>query len=319
MLDYDFLDPGCLRAFVAVAETSSFTRASERLHLTQPTVSLQIRRLEDSVGQTLFRRDPQTVRLTDAGESLLGYARNLLDVMGQARRQFAQPPLEGTVRFGLVEDFANSTPLVEVLGRLRRRHARFELFTETGNSNELFRRLEAGSLDLVLAKRRLGEARGEGLCRQPFVWAGRAELLGLDPQEAVPLVLYPPDSLPREIILDGLRRAGRRWSVRFVSGSYGARRAALLAGLGVTAFGLGMIPADVELLPSGLLPTLEDTECALARNPLSVDKVVVAFGEILRTVAPLLIGRLIEEQTLLIPKDSRASQADSSTVLPPST
>ena len=68
----DFLEPERLRAFVAVAETGSFTRAAERLHLTQPAISVQIRRLEESVGKALFERDSQTVRLTGAGRGGVG-------------------------------------------------------------------------------------------------------------------------------------------------------------------------------------------------------------------------------------------------------
>jgi hypothetical protein len=67
MMDHDFLEPERLRAFVAVAETGSFTRAVERLHLTQPTVSVQVRRLEEYIGWPLFERNAQFDRLTVEG------------------------------------------------------------------------------------------------------------------------------------------------------------------------------------------------------------------------------------------------------------
>jgi DNA-binding transcriptional LysR family regulator len=75
MIAHDFLEPERLRAFVAVAETGNFTRAAQRLHLTQPTVSVQVRSLEDSIGRSLFDRNAQVVRLTTDGEAMLGYAR----------------------------------------------------------------------------------------------------------------------------------------------------------------------------------------------------------------------------------------------------
>jgi DNA-binding transcriptional LysR family regulator len=163
MIDHNFLEPERLRAFVTVAEAGNFTRAAERLYLTQPTVSIQVRRLEESIGRSLFDRNTQFVRLTSDGEAMLGYARELLAVLGRARRQFAQPPLEGSVRFGMVEDFG-ATVLLEMLGRLRREHPRFELITETGLSPVLLRRLDAGSLDLVLVKRIPGRHQGTFLC-----------------------------------------------------------------------------------------------------------------------------------------------------------
>ena len=85
MIDSDFLEPERLRAFVAVAESGNFTRAAERLHLTQPAASMQVRRLEESIGRSLFERNAQFVRLTDEGEALLGFARELLGVIGRAR------------------------------------------------------------------------------------------------------------------------------------------------------------------------------------------------------------------------------------------
>jgi DNA-binding transcriptional LysR family regulator len=124
-----------------------------------------VRSLEESIGRSLFDRNAQFVRLTTDGEAMLGYARELLAVLARARQQFAQPPLEGLVRFGMVENFG-ATVLPEILGRLRREHPRFEVITETGTSPDLLRRLDAGSSDLVLAKRVAGRQQGAFLCRQ---------------------------------------------------------------------------------------------------------------------------------------------------------
>jgi DNA-binding transcriptional LysR family regulator len=175
MVDNDFLEPERPRAFVTVAETGSFTRAAERLHLTQPTISTQVRRLEESIGRALFERNAQFARLTSDGETMLGYARELLEVIGRAHRQFAQPPLEGSVRFGMVEDFG-TTALPSILGRLRQDHPHFELTVETGLGSDLVRRLETDSLDLILTKRVSGRYDSPALCRQNLVWVGRSGL-----------------------------------------------------------------------------------------------------------------------------------------------
>lgn len=299
MLDIDFLEPERLRAFVAVAETRSFTRAAERLHIAQPSVSTQVRRLEESVGRVLFQRLPASVELTKEGEAMLGYARELLEVIGRARRQFAQPPLEGSVRLGLVEDF-NLTALPEILGRLRRQYARFELFVGSGTSATLLPQLRAGELDLVLTKRIAGGTEGELIAGQKLVWVGRPGVLERE-GDVVPLVLTPPGTVPREIILTALRQAGRRWSVRFEAANITGLRAAVLAGLGVTAFGVGMIPPDLAPLPAATpLPALSEAEFVLALNPHSTDPVVAAFANLLRQVAPIIIGRLEEEQAEML-------------------
>jgi DNA-binding transcriptional LysR family regulator len=297
MIEHDFLEPERLRAFVAVAETGNFTRAARRLHLTQPTVSVQVRSLEDSIGCALFDRNAQFVRLTTDGEAMLGYARELLAVLARARQQFAQPPLEGLARFGMVEDFG-ATVLPDMLGRLRREHPRFEVITETGTSPDLLRRLDAGSLDLVLAKRVAGRQQGAFLCRQRLVWVGQPSVLKRE-NDIVPLVLYPASSVSRQIILQTLRENGRRWSVRFESASFSSLRAAVLSGIGITAFGLGMLPEGLSPLPRSTLPRLADAEFVLDQRPGNTDRVVAAFGSILSRAAPRIIQQLAENQRLL--------------------
>jgi DNA-binding transcriptional LysR family regulator len=298
MMDSDFLEPERLRAFVAVAESGNFTRAAERLHLTQPAVSMQVRRLEESIGRSLFERNAQFVRLTDDGEALLGFARELLGVIGRARRQFAQPPLEGSVRFGMVEDFG-TTLLPFILSRLRREHPHFELSIETGLGIDLNQRLEAGSLDLILTKRVAGPEKATALCRQNLVWVGQPGVFESG-SDTVPLVLFPLPAASREIILRTLREHRLRWSIRFESASIASLRAAVLAGIGVAAFGIGMIPDGVSVLPRSLLPSLADTEYRLDWRPDCKDPVVTTFGSILQVTAPLIIQRLVDEQMPLV-------------------
>jgi DNA-binding transcriptional LysR family regulator len=236
---------------------------------------------------------------------MLGYARELLTVLTRARRQFAQPPLEGTVRFGMVEDFG-VTVLPEMLGRLRREHPRFELTTETGTSPDLLRRLDTGSLDLVLAKRVSGRQQGAFLCRQKLVWVGEPSVLQRE-KEVVPLVLYPAPSVSRQIMLQALRENGRRWSVRFESASFSSLRAAVLSGIGVTAFGLGMVPQGLNPLPRSILPRLANAEFVLDERPDNTDPVVAAFGSILSRAAPRMIQQLAKNQRLARPGQTRAN------------
>jgi DNA-binding transcriptional LysR family regulator len=107
-------------------------------------------------------------------------------------------------------------------------------------------------------------------------------------------------SISREIILRTLREHGLRWSIRFESGSIASLRAAVLAGLGVAVFGVGMIPNGVNVLPPSLLPELADAEYLLDWRPDCTDRVVVTFGSILRLIAPLIIQQLVDDQTPLL-------------------
>src|ERR1700738_998339 len=100
------LDLDLLRSFVSVVDAGGFTRAGERVHRTQSTVSQQIKRLEGDIGRPLLTRAGKDVTLTEAGERLLAYARRLLALAEEARDVVSRPGHEGAVRLGVPEDFA---------------------------------------------------------------------------------------------------------------------------------------------------------------------------------------------------------------------
>src|SRR3712207_5360444 len=99
------LDLDLVRAFVTIAEVKSFTRAGERLGRTQSAISLQIRRLEERLGVSLFARDPRRVVLTPEGEAVLPRARRLLRMNDDLVAELQADDLEGEVRLGAPEDF----------------------------------------------------------------------------------------------------------------------------------------------------------------------------------------------------------------------
>ena len=100
------MDIGLLRSFVSVVDAGGFTRAGERVHRTQSTVSQQIKRLEDMVGRPLLERNGKQATLTEEGERLISYARRILALEQEARDVVARPVVDGVVRLGIPEDFA---------------------------------------------------------------------------------------------------------------------------------------------------------------------------------------------------------------------
>src|ERR1019366_6250070 len=120
------LDLELLRSFVSVVDSGGFTRAGERVHRTQSTVSQQIKRLEDDVGQPLLNRSGKDVTPTKAGERLLSYARRLLSLAEEARDVLARPGPEGAVRLGIPEDFA-AYRLAKLLAAFSRSHPTLRL------------------------------------------------------------------------------------------------------------------------------------------------------------------------------------------------
>ncbi|HEY3602674.1 MAG TPA: LysR family transcriptional regulator [Chthoniobacterales bacterium] len=141
-----------LRYFVAVAEEGSFSRAAEREHVSQPSLSQQIQKLEAELNQPLFDRLPRAVVLTEAGRCLLDYARRILTGIADARDCVAalEQEVAGRLAVGAVPSIA-----LYVLPRLIRRFQQsypkvtFELFEDT--TDKLAQRLEDGTLEVVLA------------------------------------------------------------------------------------------------------------------------------------------------------------------------
>jgi DNA-binding transcriptional LysR family regulator len=256
------LDPVLLQTFLAVAQTRSFTRTAERLGLRQSTVSQHIRKLEQEAGRRLFVRDTHSVTMTADGEAMVEFARGILAANERAERYFAGSELRGRLRFGASEDFVASL-LPDVLRQFVRTHPLVEFELVVGLSGELNERLARGELDLVCAKRRPGEDRGRVVWRDRLVWVSGG-LPRLDPSAPVPLILYSPPSITRDIALAALERSARAWRIVCTSGSLSGLRAAALAGLGVTNFPAALIPAGLAEIAGGHgLPDLGTVEFVL--------------------------------------------------------
>src|SRR4029077_14953199 len=248
-------DPTLLTTFVTVARARNFTEAGRRLGLQQSTVSQHVRRLEEAASRRLFVRDTHSVALTTDGEAMLGLAQGILEANERARRYFAGSKLRGRVRFGASEDFVQSR-LPEVLREFTGAHRAVDLELTVGLSGGLLQALDAGELDLVLVTRRPGEDRGRLVRREKLAWVGSDQAL-LEPDRPLPLILYPPPSISRAIVLEALERTGRSWRIVCTSSSFSGLNAAALAGLGVTVQADGFVPPGLTVLaPSPALPEL---------------------------------------------------------------
>lgn len=264
------LDIDLLRAFVSVADLGSFTRAAEALLRRQSTLSLQVKRLEDGLGRRLLDRSARRVRLTPAGEALLGEARHMLELNDRLLATLDLPVLEGRVRLGTPEDFA-TTHLPQVLARFAETYPAVQLEVTCDLTMTLLGRFRHGDFDLVLVKREPERSdRGVRVWREPLVWVA-SERLALERDRPLPLVVSPPPCVYRKRAVDALDRARRRWRVVYSCASLAGQHAAVRAGLGVTVLPKDMVPPGlVAVERRSLLPDLHDTEIALlARRGLS--------------------------------------------------
>lgn len=258
------LPPELLRTFIACCEAGSFTGAAERVHLSQSTVSQHVRRLEDLLDRPLFERDTRSVRLSPSGHALKLYASRILTLMDEAVGQVCGPPLQGLIKLGLAEDFAVHR-LTNALADFVMRNPGVELNVSTGLSGDLFAAFDRGEHDVVLAKRLQGNPRGQLIRTEPLRWCGSTEhpaLLDLDP---LPIVIHPEPSVSRQRMIEVLEGAGRRFRVSLESSSLAVLRSAILAGVGVGAFGEYVMPEGTQQIDSGL-PELGDLEYVVCRG-----------------------------------------------------
>lgn len=261
------LDLELLRSFVSVVDAGGFTRASERVHRTQSTVSQQIKRLEDDFGRVLLNRNGRTVTPTEDGERLLSYARRILSLAEEARDVLARPSSEGAVRLGIPEDFA-AYRLTKLLAKFARSRPGLRLDVRADQSKYLRRDLERGELDLALLKRDAGEKGGIAVWPERVHWVtSRANPIDIK-ANSVPLIFFPTGCLYRNRAIHAIEAAGRTWHMAYTSSSLSGIQAAVAAGLGLSILPDIAIQNDHRVLTAkeGFAP-IDKTEVALVAAP----------------------------------------------------
>lgn len=266
-MEMPVLDLELLRSFVSVVEAGGFTRAGERVHRTQSTVSQQIKRLEEDVGQVLLHRDGKDVRPTEAGERLLSYARRLLTLAEEARDVLREPDSEGAIRLGIPEDFA-AYRLAKLLGAFSRSHPTLRLDVRADQSKHLARDLERGELDLALYKREAGGKDAIAVWPERVHWVtSKSHPVDVD-APSVPLIGFPLGCIYRAGAIHALESAGRAWHTAYTSSSLAGIQAAVAAGMGLAILSEMSIQADHRVLTAkdGFAP-INRTEVALMAAP----------------------------------------------------
>ncbi|AWK86275.1 LysR substrate-binding domain-containing protein [Azospirillum thermophilum] len=284
------LDIDALRAFVTVADAGGFTAAAERLGRTQSAISVKIKRLEDALGRRVFERTSRSFAVTRDGELLLGYARRLLELNDETVRRFAEPAAEGDLRLGVAEYFVPQH-LATVLGRFAKVYPRVNVEVQVGMSSEMVAALDAGDLDLVIAKRENGERRGRMIWRDPLRWAAPVSFTLPDPSLPVPLCALRAPCMFRGLAIKALAETGRPWRLVYTSSSMIGVQAAVRAGLGVTVLGESSVVEGMRVLgPEEGLPELGEVEIAVfgetARNRRLAEPLVGFILDSLRALRP---------------------------------
>ena len=260
------LDPDLLRSFVLIAEGGSFTRAAQAVGRTQSAVSMQIRRLEEILGQPLLLRGTRGVEPTQHGLWLLERARRLLALHDEIHSTFRQPAVAGAVRLGSPDDYAIRW-LPGILARFAASHPAVQVEVICAPSNELAERLEEGELDLTLISEgnEPPGARPRWLWRGPLFWVGTEEVARRRP---LPIALASCGCSWRKAAVAALDAADVPWRMAYTAASLSGSLAVALAGLAVTVAMPAPLPEGLRVLGTAeAMPVLPDFGIGLLRGP----------------------------------------------------
>ncbi len=280
------LDMDVLRTLAVAMDLGGFGKAADRLGRSQSAVSLQMRKLEERIGRPLFRRQGRSLALTDAGDVVLGYARRILELNDQAVAVARGISVEGSVRFGVPQDFGD-TWLPGVLARFTRTHPSVLIEARVDRTHKLVDRIAHGGLDLALlwgSPPPLPNA--ITVRRLPMAWIGQKGN-SYAQGEKIPLALFEPPCVFRQPGIEALEKAKRPWRLAFTSPSLSGLWAAAAAGLGITVRTALGVPAQLAVLGrSNGLPKLPHIELSLYAAEGNPSQAVVRLRDILLDELP---------------------------------
>jgi len=242
------LDMTALRSFVAVAEAGGVTRAAGFLNLTQSAVSMQLKRLEENLGQSLLDRSARQIGLTAQGEQLLGYGRRLLALNDEVYARLTDTSFEGEITLGVPSDIVY--PYIPgVLQRFAAEYPRVKVQLISSYTNRLKRQFARGECDLILTtEESIGEG-AETLATLPLVWVGSP---GGQAWKSRPLRLaFEYACLFRTGVQSALDHAGIPWEMAVESDSTRTVEASVTADLAVHATVSGTLPGYIEQIDHG--------------------------------------------------------------------
>lgn len=280
-----------IETFYWAARLGSFTQAAERLGATQSTVSMRLQELERDFGAALFDRSQRTARLTPKGRELVAYAEEMLRLSAEMReRMSGTEALPGIVRLGVAE-MISLTWFPELVKRIHARWPRIRLEIDEALTRDLVARLEAGTLDLVLAPGRIpGYARTTvSLGTVEFAWMASPALglpegvLGPKDVQNWPVIALARESHHHSSIEEWFRLAGATCRRIDTCKSLGVAASLAEAGLGLT-----LLPARhfAVAVSAGRLRRVE-TAPPLAPVEFTATGALDSIAPAIRTIAAL--------------------------------
>ncbi|EJN05261.1 LysR family transcriptional regulator [Phyllobacterium sp. YR531] len=289
-------DPALLRAFVAVVDTGSFTRAAQRLNLTQSAISHQIRRLEEQVGRPLLHRTTRSLTLTEDGEDFLRSSEQIIEMLDSLTRRFKPSPVSGIVRFGVPENFMGDR-LPTLLCQFARSFPAARLDVHVGPYIDLRVMVENDDLDLAVVLAGEEDSDKATILRwTQLVWVA-SDTFTIASGASLPLALSPIPCFHRQAGVAALDHTSIQWHVVFTSPSQHGLHAAVLSGLAITVLPESDVRPGMKVI---------DGQYGLPSLPQAAFTLIWSGGS--KTAAAREFGKLISD----MPEPPKAAPAPKS-------
>lgn len=262
-----------LRTFVTIIDLRGYGRAGEQLGRTQPAISLQMKRLQELLGTSLFSKDGGA-QLTEYGETVASYARQILTLNDEMMLKLSKRENFGRLRLGIPNDYADHF-LPQLMGSQNSTTANMTFDITCDLSYNLLRGLRAGLLDIVVAMTADGPAEGVFMTwKETLSWVGgNSDLPAYMEDKAnsdLRIVCYPEGCLYRRNMLTALQREGKSFEIVYTSPSLTGITAALQGGFGITALADRVIPPSLRAITAN--PNLPQLGDAVVGIYVSTDK-----------------------------------------------
>lgn len=260
------LDVDQLKTFLAIADSGSFTRASEDVNKSQSAVSMQMKRLEDQLGRPLFSKDGRGVRFTVDGERLIEFARRIVSLSDEAVSAFTKPDITGTVRFGTPDDYADIF-LPEILARFARTNPQVTVAVECVPSSQLVELTKRGELDLAVVTFGCSAEAQDVVRQEELVWATSARH-SVHMKEVLPLATAHSGCCWRKMMIEALKAQGRKYRVAYASPNSYTINVAVQQGLAVAVMPeICLRPGMRVLTEEEGFPPLGTFDIGMVRKP----------------------------------------------------
>jgi DNA-binding transcriptional LysR family regulator len=266
-----------LRTFVMIVDVGGFAKAGDFLGLSQPAVSLQIKRLEDVLGYKLFKKQGQRQVLNQYGELLLPMAKQMMQYNDAILQQFTSESITGKVRLGIPSEFA-ARILPSIIGDFVALYPEVSLEVKSRLSKHLLSASRQDQFDLVLAlNEQLTSSKFPIFMQDQLVWVGD---LNQAQNQVVTLVTAPEGCIYRRRATDALKSAGIKYRIVYSNADLTGLIAALKEGLGITVLAKSTVPSELNYqVHTKHLPALGNIGISLVKSSGESENAVDKLAE----------------------------------------